>query len=92
MINRIRQQERILEVVNRHVPVERQLAGLTVASINDWVGRNRGTGLEVIQDMLIEASKIIGVLHDRSNPPGDGNESADVGWIAQEIEKKLTEC
>ena len=69
MLARLRQQATVLEAVNTYTGGPYMLAGLSLAAISDWAARNPGPATREVQTLLEQAAKVIGCLHDRSNPP-----------------------
>jgi len=72
MLNRIKQQAKVLSIINEFTKDKRELAGLSRSAIKDWMVRNVDIGeLSEIQLVLEAISNKIGCLNDYSNPPID---------------------
>ena len=78
MLNTVKQQSDVIDIINEYTPGHRSLSGLTLSAIADWARRNSDIGVSGIQNELEDISTQIGCLHDKSNPPREKGWSATV--------------
>ncbi|MGD9841841.1 MAG: hypothetical protein AB7F79_10125 [Steroidobacteraceae bacterium] len=69
MLDTVKQQSEVIDIINELTPGRRNLTGLTLSSIADWARRNSDIDVTNLQNELEDISKQIGCLHDKSNPP-----------------------
>lgn len=89
MLDTIKRQSKVIDIINEYTPGVRSLTGLTLSAIADWVKRNVDIGVSDIQGELEEISRQIGCLHDKSNPPREQGWDNDVDIKIQNLREIL---
>ncbi len=78
MLNTVKQQCEVIDIINELTPGHRNLTGLTLSAIADWARKNSDIDVSNIQNELEDISNQIGCLHDKSNPPREKGWSTKV--------------
>jgi len=93
MLDTIKQQSQVIDIVNKLTPGKRNLTGLTLSSIADWARKNSDIGVSSIQNELEDISNQIGCLHDKSNPPREKGWSnkvnSRINYLKNMVDNKL---